>query len=224
MPCAAHFDPVTGVEDDECAVVIEPRCTVGSCGSDGACHVDNLPAGQACGIDEVCNGSGSCVPVPPCDPTPCNDEHECTIDSCNSDGTCVNDPQPSTMVCSAGKGHCNPSDGTCCTGVLKMTNTPNVYACAEVCPLGQKPDPKTWICRTPCSTPNDCPMPASSVCGVRACDNSGEHTDPGLPNGCYYVPSPPSTPCSFHVGMITCPGNCSGASLICEKTEPNCGN
>lgn len=77
----------------------------------------------------------------------------------------------------------------------------------------------------PCDTWEDCPQPESSSCREVYCDRGGQVTDPGMPTGCYTLPSAPGTDCSFHKGEFTCPGNCSGSAPTydCQPLEPHCG-
>lgn len=76
-----------------------------------------------------------------------------------------------------------------------------------------------------CMVDEDCPSPDPSTCFVGRCDPRGRQLVHGRRPGCYVAPADPGTKCSWKVGEITCPGNCSGSapSYDCQPTEPACG-
>ena len=82
------------------------------------CHKPGTPAEQTKEVDSpavpahLAHGDtlGPCVSPPFCDPSPCDDANECTIDVCNEEAdTCDFIPEPIGTSCGLSSGFC---DGT----------------------------------------------------------------------------------------------------------------
>lgn len=133
----------------------------GSC-SDGACVYPPLLAdtpcddGDACTLEDVCDGAGSCAPGPQCP-----QQGPCTTNACE-DGACVLTPVPDGTSCG------NDSADRCCGGACVdiSTDTAHCGGCNTACAAGLECEPvtETSSCElTPANTSGRCRCQTSNA-------------------------------------------------------------
>ncbi|TPV94964.1 MAG: hypothetical protein B7733_12455 [Myxococcales bacterium FL481] len=159
----------------------------GSC-QDGVC-VPDLCLGNTCDDADVCNGAetcdpntGDCVDGMPLD---CDDDNECTADTCDAVTGCASAPVDDGISCESGTGTCQA--GTCVTDLCLGVECDDNDVCngLEVC------DENTGDC-TP-GTPLDCED--NNECTADTCDAT---------DGCANTPVDDGTSCQDGAG--TCQG------------------
>jgi len=185
--------------------------TAGSCDpATGQCSNPNAPdetpcdAGNACTSGDFCS-DGKCLPGPAIS---CDDENECTTDTCSPDSGCQSTPNPGA-VCNNGAGTCD-EDGVCrpnnvCAGQSDSCNGPdspcgsgNCFCTSNTeggsfCGLFTGGDCSTY---QTCATSINCPLgllcaPGPDCCGgicvppcpgtARRGASSEVNTTPGIP-------------------------------------------
>ena len=89
------------------------ECTNDVCDpADGSCSNPAVTDGTSCEGGAGQCVSGACEPIDLCEGVDCNDDNECTSDSCNGgDGSCTNAPVTNGTSCDGGAGQC--MNGTC---------------------------------------------------------------------------------------------------------------
>ena len=173
-------------------------CTDDDCGADGNCenapNTDPCGDGDACTVGDQC-ADGACIPGPEKD---CNDNNDCTDDSCGADGNCENTPNNNdcddSNACTEGDqcadGSCQPGTAVDCNDKNPCTddscapaegckNTPNDAECGDgdLCTQGDKCadgacQPGT---EKDCDDNNDC---TDDACGAGGdCENTPNNND-----------------------------------------------
>ncbi len=202
--------------------------TVGGDCCDAQCHFEPVESpcddGNACTIEDACDGEGSCVGGVP---LTCDDGNVCNgVESC--------DPQ---FGCQAGT-PLNCDDGNVCNGVEScdpqlgcQAGTP--VSCAPAvppCEAGEQCNPSTGLCEPLPDPPNTTPCDLDqNVCTTDRCDGAGS---------CVFVENAASgTSCDdglFCNGTDTCDGSgtcehsgdpCVGGAecnQICNEAQDNC--
>ena len=168
-------------------------CTVDSCDLDsGDCT--NLPDDPFCVDNDVCNGTEICDLLVGCQPglpLDCDDQVDCTVDSCDAELGCIHTPDDGTClddtVCN-GAELCDPETG--CQDSAALVCEDDVPCTADSCdPLvGCQNDPMHEECDdgNPCIddtcdndlgclyTPNDLPCEDDDLCTVDDLCDAGE--------------------------------------------------
>jgi len=142
----------------------QPTCIDGVCGVNYTANGTELPANKQTPRDcfvQVCDGAGDIVTkVEPTD-VPV-DGNACTQDTCNSDGTPSNPPEPMATVCGDGMNDACDGFGTC-----KQSNGKTCNAASD-CFSGHCVDGVCCnsACDDPCSTCNGSPATAGTCTTV----------------------------------------------------------
>ncbi|MCA9618743.1 MAG: hypothetical protein KC731_06970, partial [Myxococcales bacterium] len=174
-------------------------CTDDVCGDDGLCAHTPVADGTECqsggGEDGACMGGVCVVACTAADPTVCDDDNACTVDSCDTDiGQCVNEAVPDGPV-SGGQ-----TDGDCQVVVCEA---------GVMATIDDDTDPR--VDGNPCTedlcvdgVPDNPNLPSGSSCGTNLqCDADGNCV------GCINdVDCGTSTFCQ----TISCVGGVCGAS------------
>jgi hypothetical protein len=157
---------------------------------------------------DTCNPDSGCVFTPVADNTPCETSNRCTADFCEG-GTCKQGPDVVTPTCAQCKA-CGPTTGNC---DVNLSGTPcndnNVCTAGDTCQNGVcQPGAPVPNC---CRTDTDCPKP-SDQCKRATCVN----------NVCVVGNAPNGTGCNDNNACTTgdtCQGGvCTGGTL---KTCPS---
>lgn len=195
-------------------------CTEDTCGSDGMCSNVTLGDGTTCdrsGEDGVCE-TGTCVEPPaPCVGNPCDDDNECTNDTCTADGAspvCSSVDKPDDTACTAAgdvPGAC--SAGTC-VGLCVGKDCTSGSQCIE----DGECNPDTGLCvaganevsGTPCTESGGSVCDGAGTCVE--CTEAGQCTEGdacnegvcGADNRCEYVPLTELAECSPNPDQEAC--------------------
>ena len=176
-------------------------CTIDTCVEPTGCQHVNAPPGanctdgNACTAVDTCDATGTCVPGAP---LVCNDNRECTTDTCNPatgcvfanrTGSCTDDANPCTAdVCSAGNcTHPALTNGTACNDGAFCTVSDNCQN--GTCLGGGARD---------CSDTNPCT--------IDSCDETNDQ--------CVHAPAGVGSSCSD--GNACTVGDVCDASSVCQ--------
>lgn len=173
----------------------EPACIDGEC-CDGGDFVDEgtvcRAAANECDVAEVCTGTDADCPEDgfiAAGVACTSDGNDCTLDTCDGNGECVNDPAPPDGdECTL-----NGYDGTCDDGSCELTGA---------CAAGGVPLPAGTLCRA-----------AAGVCDVAEVCNG---VSPDCPAD---VVSSSQTICNPSDGFCDIPDYCNGTSKMCPSDQ-----
>ena len=131
----------TGGTALQCADDSNP-CTVAACDAVFGCGLENAVDGTSCADSNMCNGAESCrdgICIAGPDPD-CDDDNECTADTCEVETGCANRPRPTGTSCDGGGGVCDAA-GTCRPRGPVTEPPPETGGCASA---GGSPG-ATWL-------------------------------------------------------------------------------
>lgn len=138
------------------------ECTKSGCNERDECVHELRPDLSLCNQGQGRCKAGACLDAnDPCLKLDCDDKNECTVDSCDKDKGCVNEPAQGQL--------CNDDTGRCsAAGVCKCDDDAcNAFMIKNPCVISMKPWGRvTGLCMDNACTPGWANMePAGTICG-----------------------------------------------------------